>query len=68
MSNDNDNDDDNNFEELTNSLGFSEFKQSAVSMHEMFTNFVEAGFTRAEALQMICSIISASLSGTTSSD
>lgn len=60
MSNDNDN---NNFEELTNSLGFSEFKQSAVSMHEMFTNFVEAGFSRDESMQMLCTIISASLSG-----
>ena len=32
-------------------------KETAIAMHECFTSFVEAGFTRKEALELVKSMV-----------
>ena len=41
---------------------FGRYTQAAVNMHEMFASFVSAGFKRAEALQLVITIIQGSQS------
>jgi hypothetical protein len=42
---------------------FNHLAQAAVATHEMFSAYVDAGFTRAEALQLVAAIITAPLRG-----
>lgn len=36
-------------------------QESATAQHEILTSYIEAGFTRAEAMQLLCTIIAADL-------
>ncbi len=39
---------------------FSEMAESAIAMHEIYVSYVQAGFTRSEALELIALIITRS--------
>ena len=41
----------------------SELGAAAAQVHELFTSYVDAGFTRAEALQIVIAIITVKMSG-----
>lgn len=40
---------------------FSDLAMAAIGMHEMFTSWVDAGFTRAEALELTKTVLASSL-------
>lgn len=36
---------------------FSQMTEGAIGLHEMYTSYVEAGFTRSEALELVARVL-----------
>lgn len=47
--------------EINLDLNFGPMKQMAVEIHEMFTAYVDAGFTREEALTVTLNLLSTAM-------
>lgn len=51
-------DDDKTNDELASMLDISDIKAAAIQMHELYTSFREAGFTKSEALEIVIRLTS----------